>query len=780
MAGAVLWSALCVGVLSLSTIALGQGTGAPLFECEGSAEISGRDDPSGTIRDDKVQDNHQAAYRYCGRTAFQLSGGFLACSDDAGNRGTGDAAATAAEGELEACPIGWRDDGTYVVANSDNSLIKRRCVAHAEHACSWKIDAISGAPQNAGGKVTLTFSKMDLKAADGNAGCDRDWVKIYDACAPTQSDLLGTFCGAQLPDRVESTGRCLVVDFHTSSGSATGFQASYTTSGADSNVQTLGARLADVTSLAETIRQSMEFARPKFGRPGANGTAGPPGDKGDTGAAGINGKNGRAGLPGGQGQPGLKGDDGEPGLLGNDGEQGLPGIPGNDYTGNETKGPMGPAGEPGPESVGPPGPPGPRGKNGTAGTKGARGDKGPEGPPGADGADGKNNETMAGEPGKPGPPGKKGADGLNGPRGDPGAQGADGPAGKAGEPGKDGPMGSAGSAGLRGANGTKGERGPAGSPGTDFAQVKGKGSGKGPAGLPGAKGPQGLDGLPGDKGPAGPRGKAGAGGLRGDPGSKGDRGPPGEPGAAGAAGPAGKEGTSGRKKGCTPMEKAANKTSGAKKAKAHGHIKGHFNLPDVAPEALTDNMKDALKEACIKMINVPGVEKEHVELTFTAVPDAAPAGGALLLELLSRPFRTGAQRRATAFLQVAGSGVKVGYKILAATPELATAITSTFQKAKENPAEATKFVSHIKEAAEAKGETGFANLKTVEVPVVPVMQPIPKTPEAVEAQAIADAEEGKNPCGEVPTTTTTAAPVVSKTKASVTPTTAPSTVAEKK
>uniref|UniRef100_A0A3Q4HHJ3 Cubilin (intrinsic factor-cobalamin receptor) n=1 Tax=Neolamprologus brichardi TaxID=32507 RepID=A0A3Q4HHJ3_NEOBR len=83
--------------------------------------------------------------------------------------------------------------------------------------CEWVIN------QPEGYVVTLDFLSFDVEGGS----CRYDYVEVRDG-ATSSSPLLGTFCGAQIPPRLQSTQRSMYIKFTTdSSVSNHGFEAAY-------------------------------------------------------------------------------------------------------------------------------------------------------------------------------------------------------------------------------------------------------------------------------------------------------------------------------------------------------------------------------------------------------------------------------------------------------------------------------------------------------------------------------------------------------------------------
>ncbi|XP_059183305.1 cubilin [Centropristis striata] len=83
--------------------------------------------------------------------------------------------------------------------------------------CEWVIN------QPEGYVVTLNFLSFDV---EGNS-CRYDFVEVRDGSTPS-SPLLGTFCGVQMPPRLQSTQKSMYIRFKTdSSVSNHGFEAAY-------------------------------------------------------------------------------------------------------------------------------------------------------------------------------------------------------------------------------------------------------------------------------------------------------------------------------------------------------------------------------------------------------------------------------------------------------------------------------------------------------------------------------------------------------------------------
>ncbi|CAG5895667.1 unnamed protein product [Menidia menidia] len=83
--------------------------------------------------------------------------------------------------------------------------------------CEWVIN------QQEGYVVTLNFLSFDVEGGS----CRYDYVEVRDG-STSSSPLLGTFCGDQLPSRLQSTQRSLYIKFRTdASVSNNGFEAAY-------------------------------------------------------------------------------------------------------------------------------------------------------------------------------------------------------------------------------------------------------------------------------------------------------------------------------------------------------------------------------------------------------------------------------------------------------------------------------------------------------------------------------------------------------------------------
>ncbi|XP_072275305.1 CUB domain-containing protein 2 [Pyxicephalus adspersus] len=85
--------------------------------------------------------------------------------------------------------------------------------------CSWLIVVSEGFT------VQLTFDEFNLEYHDT---CDYDYVKIYNGASRDEGNLLGTFCGSQLPPNLTSSWHVLSVIFHSDKHvGSTGFSATY-------------------------------------------------------------------------------------------------------------------------------------------------------------------------------------------------------------------------------------------------------------------------------------------------------------------------------------------------------------------------------------------------------------------------------------------------------------------------------------------------------------------------------------------------------------------------
>lgn len=85
--------------------------------------------------------------------------------------------------------------------------------------CSWLIVVSEGFT------VQLTFDEFNLEHHDT---CDYDYIKIYNGASRDEGNLLGTYCGSQLPPNITSSWHVLSVIFHTDKHvGSTGFSATY-------------------------------------------------------------------------------------------------------------------------------------------------------------------------------------------------------------------------------------------------------------------------------------------------------------------------------------------------------------------------------------------------------------------------------------------------------------------------------------------------------------------------------------------------------------------------
>uniref|UniRef100_A0A8D0GFF0 Cubilin n=1 Tax=Sphenodon punctatus TaxID=8508 RepID=A0A8D0GFF0_SPHPU len=82
--------------------------------------------------------------------------------------------------------------------------------------CNWTIQTTSG--------NTLNYSFTTFNVQEGEANCNRDYLKLYDGPS-AQTNLIGTFCGNSIPPAGSTTGKSLHVVFYSDGiGSASGFQ----------------------------------------------------------------------------------------------------------------------------------------------------------------------------------------------------------------------------------------------------------------------------------------------------------------------------------------------------------------------------------------------------------------------------------------------------------------------------------------------------------------------------------------------------------------------------
>ncbi|XP_056388388.1 CUB domain-containing protein 2 [Hyla sarda] len=85
--------------------------------------------------------------------------------------------------------------------------------------CSWLIVVSEGST------VQLSFHEFNLEHHDT---CEYDYVKIYNGASRDEGNLLGTFCGSQLPPNMTSSWHVLSVIFHSDKHvGSSGFSATY-------------------------------------------------------------------------------------------------------------------------------------------------------------------------------------------------------------------------------------------------------------------------------------------------------------------------------------------------------------------------------------------------------------------------------------------------------------------------------------------------------------------------------------------------------------------------
>ncbi|XP_030061493.1 CUB domain-containing protein 2 [Microcaecilia unicolor] len=85
--------------------------------------------------------------------------------------------------------------------------------------CTWLLVVAEGS------SVLLTFHHFDLEYHDV---CDYDYVKIYNGVSEDKGNLLGKFCGTDLPPQFTSSWHVMVIIFHSDKHvSSKGFSATY-------------------------------------------------------------------------------------------------------------------------------------------------------------------------------------------------------------------------------------------------------------------------------------------------------------------------------------------------------------------------------------------------------------------------------------------------------------------------------------------------------------------------------------------------------------------------
>ncbi|XP_068098520.1 CUB domain-containing protein 2 [Hyperolius riggenbachi] len=89
----------------------------------------------------------------------------------------------------------------------------------ANTECSWLIVVSEGFT------VQLTFDEFSLEYHDT---CEYDYIKIYNGASRDEGNLLGTFCGSQMPPNLTSSWHVLSIIFHSDKHvGSTGFIATY-------------------------------------------------------------------------------------------------------------------------------------------------------------------------------------------------------------------------------------------------------------------------------------------------------------------------------------------------------------------------------------------------------------------------------------------------------------------------------------------------------------------------------------------------------------------------
>ena len=95
----------------------------------------------------------------------------------------------------------------YYPKNYNNSL-----------SCEWIINSESST------KIQLRFTDFDIEQSNA---CDYDFLEIYDGFS-SSSDLIGRYCGNEIPDVIESQSNQLYLYFQTDdSDSRCGFEATW-------------------------------------------------------------------------------------------------------------------------------------------------------------------------------------------------------------------------------------------------------------------------------------------------------------------------------------------------------------------------------------------------------------------------------------------------------------------------------------------------------------------------------------------------------------------------